>query len=124
MKLKAKHIGGLPFEAINIVLSLTLKHNVAYLSDSTIAHMRERHPTDFDLCAASLEITILQPDYVGQSPLHPTNFVLIKEIAGKFILVAMSAVQDDLGDYPVQSSYLIDRATTQRRLRKGYFKPL
>ena len=73
-----KHINGLPYQAINSLLSLRLEHDVVHLSDRTIKHICERHPKDYELCLVSIETIIIEPDYVGQSPLHPENFVLIK----------------------------------------------
>ena len=73
---------------------------------------------------AALEQVIAMPDYVGQSPLHPENFVLIKEVEEQVILVALSTVPNESGNYPVQSAYIIDHHTFQRRIRKGYFRPL
>lgn len=120
----AKHINGLPYQAVNSLFFLRLEHDVVHLSDMAIKHICERHPHDYELCLASIEIIIIEPDYVGQSPLHPDNFVLIKQVMDSFLMIAISTIPDEYGEYPVQSAYVVDSGALQRRLRKGYLKKI
>jgi len=85
--------------------------------------MQERHPNDYTLCIASIETVIATPDYIGQAPHHRDNFELVKYVSDMVVLVAVSAIPDEHGDYPVQSSYTITHHTLKRRLRKGHLKP-
>lgn len=119
--MEAKHIVGLPYAALNASLSLSLAHARVHLSVQAIRHICERHPHDAAFCLQAIEPTIITPDYAGQSPRHPDNFVLIKTLETRTLLVAIRTSVDRLGDYPIQSAYVIDASTVQRRLRKGYF---
>jgi len=118
------HIHGMSYRAINRLLSLELEHGRVHLSEKAIQHMRERHPNDLTQCMASLDVIITAPDFAGQSPLHPDNFVLVKHVGDVEIMVALSTTSDEYGDYPVESSYIIDHNTFRRRVRKGYYKPI
>lgn len=120
MRSTARHINGLPYNAINALLPLCLTHGTVYLSEKTIRHIEERHPDDFILCMASIDTIIATPDFIDQEPHHRENFEVIKNMNGVIVLVAISAVPDEYGDYPIQSSYIIPHNALHRRLRKGH----
>jgi hypothetical protein len=122
MQYVSKHIVGLPYQSINKLFLLMLEHGTVHLSDKTIQHIRERHPKDYDLCMAFIDTIIAAPDFIGQSPLHSENFVLIKKVEERFLLTAISTIPDEYNEYPLQSAYMIDHNVVQRRLRKGFFK--
>jgi len=119
---KPRHIGNLPYQAINKALSLNLQHDTVYLSEKAIHHIWERHPNDYHVCMEAIEVIVSTPDFTGQSPLHPDNFILIKQVQELMLLAAISVLPDEHGDYPVQSSYTIDNNALHHRLRKGFLK--
>ena len=119
-----RHINGLPVTHINELLSLELTHDIVHISNQAIKHIKERHPDDYVFCLESLETVVQLPDLTGQSPLHPDHFVLIKQIKASFLLAAISAIPDEYSEYPLMSSYIIDKNVVQRRIRKGFFKPI
>jgi|GEM_PF-6415937 len=119
----AKNINGLPYHAINSLLSICLEHDAVHLSEKTIQHIYERHPQECELCLEFIEAIIVAPDYIGQSPLHQENFVLIKQIMDLFLMIAICTVPNEYGKYPVMSSYIVPENTLQRRIRKGFLKP-
>jgi len=43
-------------------------------------------------------------------------------VNGLLVLIAVSVMPNEYGKYPVESSYIIERYTLQRRIRKGYLK--
>jgi hypothetical protein len=120
MTYASKHIEGLPYQSINALLSLTLKHGTVHLSDKTIQHIRERHSKDYDLCLTSIDTIVTAPDFIGQEPHHLENFEVVKRIGEVMVLVAIGSVPNEYGKYPVLSSYIIPHNAMQRRLRKGH----
>lgn len=118
----SRNIKGLPYQAINSLLIQELKHGVVHLSNKTIRHVMEKHPKDYEVCLGNLELVISKPDFVGQSPLHKENFVVVKKVDEIFIMVAISSIADEYGEYPIMSTYLIPSSTVRRRIRVGYFK--
>lgn len=120
MAFESGSVSGLPYEAINRNLKLNLKHGTVHVSEETLRHIKARHPADFDLCSAHLVSVIQKPDYIGQGPHYSTSFEVVKVLAQGIVLVAISSVPDEYGDYPVESSYVIPRGAIQRRLRKKH----
>jgi hypothetical protein len=90
----AKHINGLPYQAVNYLLPLRLEHAVVHLSDKTIQHICERHPNDYELCLTHIEIAVSKPDYIGQEPHHPENFEVVRIVGDAMVLVAISSIAD------------------------------
>lgn len=88
-------------------------------------HAFERHGAEFLACLPQVEATITVPEYIGQSPRHPSGFEMVRAIEGHsgpgtYLLVAVSLNFDVVGRYPIQSVYPIAYATVRRRLRKGH----
>lgn len=120
----SRNINGLPYQAINCLLIRDLKHDIVHISDKTIRHIIEKHPNDYGICLENLELVISKPDFVGQSPLHKGNFVVVKKLGDAFIMVAISLVVNEHGKYPIMYSYIIPNNTVKRRIRVGYFKAM
>ena len=117
----ARNIEGLPYQTLNRLLTVTLEHGKIHLSNKAIMHIHERHLHDAPYCLAHLDKVITHPEIAGKSPSHPDNFVLVKKIEERFLLVAVSEVKNVNGNYPLLSSYFIDEDGVARRIRKGFF---
>lgn len=118
-----KDIDGLPYKTINVLLDgFTLVTSQVHLSERAIQHIHERHPEDSNICLASIETIVTAPDFVGQAPHYPSNFEIIKRIENHMILVAISAIPNEYGKYPIQSAYIIPHDTVRRRLRKRHVR--
>ena len=85
-----------------------MEHGEVHLSAMAIQHIKERHPSDYKACLAFIEEIIASPKYIGQSPLHPDNFSLVKEVGGIFAMVAIITKTNEYGKYPIMSAYIID----------------
>ncbi len=120
---QSENISGLPYKEINRLLKLKLQHGTVHLSGRVILHIRQKHD-DHKFCIPKIVEVVESPKYVGMSPLHDKNFMIVKSFKNKFVLVAISSEQDIHGDYPIMSSYLIDEDVLKRRLRKGHLKEI
>lgn len=85
-------------------------------------HALKRHPEDFPKCLPYLQEVVETPSLCGQSPHQLDGFELIKEIddQGLIVLVAVKITRSSSGIYIASSTYLIDKNTIDRRVRKGF----
>lgn len=120
----ARDFVGMPYQAINRALGLILSNDKVHMSERAHGHIMQRHLADYELCMDLLDGGIAQPDFAGQTPLHPDNFFLIRQHKAKNLLVAVSKIPNDFGKYPLQSCYLIDNDSLHRRLRKTTVRAL
>lgn len=118
------NIVGLPYEAVNQLLSLDLAHGVVHLSEQAIHHMQVRHPEDFSLCITHVRSVLRTPEYIGQAPHHARNFEVVKQVEGRWVLIAVSSDANEYGVYPIESAYTIPESARQRRVRKQHLYPL
>ncbi len=121
---KSQNFSGLPYQAINKILSLNLCNDEIHLSAKACGHIFERHPDDFTLCFHNVGIVISEPEFAGYTDKHPDNFTIMKALNDSYILAAIEMKLNHYGKYPIQSMYLLDKDTMNRRLRKGFVKPL
>jgi len=119
----AIELGPLPIDEIYRAFGISLNVGLVHFSVRAQQHARERHPDDFDLCLAHIERVIAAPDYVGRKPEQTDGFEMIGESDHAIVLVAIKMRSDSAGRYIVASTYLIDRNSLERRLRKGFVKP-
>ena len=119
-------LGPLPVSDINRILGLQLDAGAVHFSVRAQDHARRRHPNDFDLCRRHVGRIVARPDYIGRGPNQLDGFELIGDIAQDNVisLVAIKLQRDHSGRYIVANTYLIDRNTLDRRLRKGFAKPV
>jgi len=124
MQFRAQHIYGLPYKKINSLLDLDIKSERVYLSRKAIEHIKERHPYEYQICLKNISSIIRNPDYIGQSPGYKDKYELVKIIDQEIILVAMNALANTYGNYPIESAYIIAKSTLKRRLRTKHLKNL
>jgi hypothetical protein len=122
----ALDLGPLPVAKINATLGSSLVLADVHYSVRAQYHSFTRHPTDFELCRRYVGQIVSSPDYIGQAPGQIDGFELIGEIPSEqaIILVAIKLRLDKAGRYIVASTYPIDSNKLERRLRKGFIKPV
>jgi hypothetical protein len=111
---------GLPYQAINSLLTTPLESDNVYVSFLSIQHIKENHLPDSTVALQLLPELITQPEYVGFTLRHPQNFSLFKRYQERVLLAAISLIINDYGKYPLQSCYFIDEDALQHRIRKGF----
>jgi len=112
----------LPYKKINKLLKLQLTKDVAYLSKAAIEHIKLKHTDDYEICLENISSVICHPDYIGQSPHYKDKYEMVKITEAAIILVAMNALPNAYGNYPVESAYIIAESTLRRRIRTGHLK--
>lgn len=91
------------------------------ITDERIAHIRERHPNDYERFCSYIPEIIRNPDYIIEANKDNTG-VLLKEIGvgeGKFKLVLRIAVKNDPDSYKnsVISFWNIGNTTWRKTLK-------
>jgi hypothetical protein len=122
LRFPAIDLGPLPVELINAILRCALGPGIVHFSAANQDHAFERHREEFLTCLPYVAATVLDPEYIGQSPRHSEGFELVRSVGPEppgHILVALT-MQTDGGRYMVQSVYPIGSATVRRRLRTGH----
>ena len=114
--------GPLPVAAIKAATGLELAPGPVHFSVRAQEHAERRHPGDFALCMRHVAHIVTAPDYIGQGPHQVDGFELVGEAEGEgaVVLVAIKVRPDAAGRYIVASTYIIDRNTLDRRLRKRF----
>jgi hypothetical protein len=116
-------LGPLPVKLVNAVLRCALAPGLVHFSSANQDHAFERHPEDFLNCLPHVSVTVLYPEYIGQSPGHPDGFEMVRGITGlsktgDYLLVALTLEIDEGWRYMVQSVYPINSGTVFGRVRK------
>ena len=114
--------GPLPVAAIEAATGLVLAPGPVHFSVRAQEHAERRHPDDFALCMRHVARIVTAPDYIGQGPHQADGFELVGEARAEdaVVLVAIKVRPDARGRYIVASTYVIDRGTLDRRLRKRF----
>jgi hypothetical protein len=127
----ALDLGPLPVELVGeYLLQRHLVPGIGFFSAANQDHAFERHGPQFLKCVPHLAATVLYPHYIGQSPLHPLEFEMVRLTSAKlglpqiYVLVAVTLDIDGLGRYAIQSVYPIGRGTVERRVRKRHLFPV
>jgi hypothetical protein len=126
LRIKSLDLGSLPADRINGALGLNLAAGVVHFSIRAQQHAMDNHADEFALCLRHIERIVVTPDYIGQGPGQTDGFELVGEAHQDqaIILVAIKVRPDAAGRYIVASTYLIDRNKLERRIRKGFLKPV
>jgi hypothetical protein len=122
-------LGPLPVEIVGRLLRCTLAPGIVHFSTANQDHAFERHGAEYLACFPHIAVTVLAPEYIGQSPHHSEGFEMVRAIEelsdfGGSVLVALTLEIDEAQRYMVQSVYPINRSAVFRRLRKGYLFPV
>lgn len=91
------------------------------ITDERIAHIRERHPNDYERFVAYMPIIIEEPDYIIEANKANTAVILkeIEENGEKFKLILRLKVETDPVEYKnsVLSFWCIGSTTWEKTLR-------
>jgi hypothetical protein len=94
-----------------------------YLGESNIAHMQQRHPSDYDKYAPFIHDILTNPEYVGLNPKDGSiEYVREFEIQHEFVKVAVRVSLS--GRYFARSLYTLNPNRVHNFLRKGTLKNL
>jgi hypothetical protein len=94
-----------------------------YISESTIAHIRQRHPEDYAKYGQHINNILENPDYVGMRPTDETLVYIKIFICGSVnVKVAIRATKNKT--LFVRSMYRIADSRLENYIKKGTVKPL
>lgn len=113
---------GIFTQAVIDALSLSIEVGTPILiGDSNIAHMKSRHPDDFEKYGADIELILNEPDYVGQNP-KDASVEYVKEycIDGEFVKVAVRISKG--GAFYARSVYVLNNSRVKNFIAKGTLK--
>lgn len=92
-----------------------------YLGESNIAHMKSRHPEDYQRYGALLGQILEHPDYVGQNPKDGSiEYVKEFQIDGEFVKVAVRL--SGSGSLYARSLYVLNRNRVHNFIQRGTLK--
>lgn len=97
--------------------------NNIYLGDSNIAHMKSRHPQDYQKYGQYIQTILNAPDYVGMNPSdNSIEFVKEFKIDNEYVKVAVRVSSG--GKYYARSLYVLNSNRVQNFINKGTLKPV
>lgn len=118
-----KIVGFLKQEIIDdLKLSVTVDTPI-YLGDVNIAHIKKRHPYEYECYFNDIEKIISSPDYYGINP-KDKNIMLIKlfEISGNRIRIGIKLTHE--GKLYMKTLHVLNSFNFERFLEKGTLKRL
>lgn len=123
---RAMRICAMPIDLINSVLGTELESGDAWLSAAAHRHIAEDHPQDYEVCLPLLGDVISGPTWIGQAHYHGGNFEVIarKTSSIGIILVALSLMPNDYGNYNVRSAYRIEQKDVDAKRSAGRIFPV
>lgn len=110
-------IGKLDIERYR-VLSPQIRTDEVVITDERIAHIKERHPNDFEQYAQYMQQIIRSPDYILEAN-KPNTAFLLKEFTKedeKFQLILRLAVEGDIPGY--KNSVITFLKVEEKRYRR------
>lgn len=83
------------------VVSPNIRTSEVVITEERIAHIRERHPNDFEQYSQYLTAIVEDPDYILESPKPNTAFLLksFEESGKRFQLILRLAIEGDKEGY-------------------------
>lgn len=118
-----KPIAHISQEVIDL-LELDITPNTpVFIGETNLAHIKSRHPYEYDKYLPDIGNIINQPDYVGLSRRDSSIlFVKLYEINGEYIRVAVRITSG--GKCYAKTLHLLSTCNTERYLEKGTLKKL
>ncbi len=94
-----------------------------YIGKSNIAHIKSRHPYEYEKYFGDIEEIINTPDYIGKNP-HDSSvlFIRLYEVCGEYIRVAVKV--NPYGTCYVKTLHLLSTCNAKRYIEKGTLKKL
>ncbi len=116
-------IGVLSEEVINLLSLPYASNSGIYISPGNIAHMKNKHPQDFEKYGADIETIIAAPDYVGLNPKDDSiEYVKNYLVDTEYVKVAVRVSRG--GVLFVRSMYVLGTQRTLNFITAGKLKPL
>lgn len=112
------------FQEVIDLLELDITPNTpVFIGETNLAHIKSRHPYEYDKYLPDIGNIINQPDYVGLSRRDSSIlFVKLYEINGEYIRVAVRITSG--GKCYAKTLHLLSTCNTERYLEKGTLKKL
>ncbi len=119
---KSRHyiIHGLPREALNRQLGLSLDHDAVRIHGPLWKKISRKHPESLSAVRESLHTAIVAPDYIGQAPQHFYNIELVLLRGAEDPLLVAIKIRDERGFYCfplIASAYLIKPLKLRNRIQ-------
>lgn len=116
-------IGFIKKEVIDL-LGLDISPNTpVYIGETNLAHIKSRHPYEYEKYLPDIGFIINSPDYVGLSPKdNSILFVKLYEIHGEYIRVAARITSS--GKCYAKTLHLLSTCNAERYIEKGTLKKL
>jgi hypothetical protein len=126
MKFSPLSLGPLPAKLVTDCLNVEVPDGAVHFSIPAQNHAYKRHGRDFLACMPYLSQAIATPHYIGQAPGQRKSFEVIYESPddGLTILIAIQIRVDNRGRYQLSSVYPVDSSKVERRVRRGFVKPV
>lgn len=94
-----------------------------YIGETNIAHIRSRHPYEYEKYFQDIATIISEPDYVGINPSDQSiSFVKEYRFASEYIRVAVRVTAG--GKFYAKSLHLLSSCNTERYIKHGTLKKL
>lgn len=126
-KIKAKAptliLGPLPVEVINRTIGTNLLAGDIVLTSGGQIHANRNHPRDYPKCLPHLASVVSAPLYIGDDFAN-SGIELISRppLLKSAMLVAVSIVRNESGQYEISSFYTAAEGKIQSRREKGFLR--
>lgn len=118
-----RKIGTISQQVIDLLELPAQAGTAIFIGDANIAHMKEKHPADYDRYKDSMSLILDCPDYVGR---HPSNgsieYVKEFQINEEFVKIAVRI--SGKGTYFARSMYVLKESRVKNFINKGKLLPV
>ena len=111
-------------EAVITALKLDMAPGTpVFIGETNLAHIRNRHPYEYEKYLPDTGLIINSPDYVGLSPKDSSMlFVKLYEIADEYVRVAVRISSS--GRCYAKTLHILSTCNAERYIEKGTLKKL
>lgn len=111
-------------QAVIKTLDLKISPNTpVFIGESNIAHIKSRHPYEYDQYYRDISLIINSPDYVGLNPKDDSIlFVKLYKVNGEYIRVAVKITSG--GKCFAKTLHSLSTCNAERYIEKGTLKRL
>lgn len=123
MTLDRQKVGCFTQEVIDMLELELATETPIYIGASNVAHVRSRHPYEYEKYLPHISDIISMPDYVGKNPSDDSiSFVKFYKTGDEYIRVAVRVTTK--GVAYVKTLHLLSTVNAERYIEKGTLKSL
>ena len=123
MTLDRQKVGCFTQEVIDMLELELAAETPIYIGTSNVAHIRNRHPYEYEKYLPHISDIISMPDYVGKNPSDDSiSFVKFYQMGEEYVRVAVRVTTN--GTAFAKTLHLLSTANAEKYIEKGTLKIL